>query len=319
MKTWLIVSALTIMCWQKAGAQAIDNLQAYKYINDDRYIRLNYENDFFTATDEYYTQGINLEVVSPAMHRNPLTHVLPVPKHWQTQYGFDIQHNGYTPTNTDNNDIRYGDRPFAGTLMLNTFGLSTDTVNRQRLSSSISTGVIGPLAGAGQMQRSIHKWLGNYTPHGWDNQVANDVILNYEVAYEKQLLSYSRYASLTASALGHAGTLTDKLGLGTTLMLGYFKDPFNNTQARHFTIYAYDHPKVELIGYDATLQGGVFNKESPYTIASYDISRITFQNRWGVVVQYRRIYLEYFQSYLTKEFAGEHDHRWGGIQIAFGF
>ena len=79
------------MCWQKAGAQAIDNLQAYKYINDDRYIRLNYENNLFTATDEYYTQGINLEVASPAMRHNPLTHLLPIPKRWQTQYGLGIQ------------------------------------------------------------------------------------------------------------------------------------------------------------------------------------------------------------------------------------
>lgn len=303
----------------EAGAQAIDNLQAYKNINSDRYIRLNYENDFFTATDEYYTQGISLEVVSPAMKHNPLTWLLPAPGKWQTRYGLGIEHNGYTPTNTDFNDIRYGDRPFAGILVLKTFQLSTDKVHTQRFSSSLSTGVIGPLAGAGQMQRSIHKWLGNYTPHGWDNQVANDVVLNYQLSYEKQLLAYNRYVSFSANGLARFGTLSDKLGIGTTLMLGYFDNPFSNLKAGNFSIYAYDHPEVCIVGYDATLQGGVFDKDSPYTIAVGDVSRITFQNRWGIVLRYRQIHLEYFQSYLTKEFAGQHDHKWGGIQVAVGF
>lgn len=315
----VILAAMMSYAGQCAKAQAIDNLQSYKNINADRYIRLNYENDFFTATDEYYTQGISLEVVSPAMKKNPLTWLLPAPKHWQSRYGLGIEHNGYTPTNTDNNEIRYGDRPFAGTLMLRTFQLSTDAAHKQRFSSALSTGVIGPLAGAGQMQRSIHKWLGNYTPHGWDNQVANDIVLNYQVNYEKQLLRYDKYLSFSANGLARFGTLSDKLGIGSTLMLGYFDNPFGNVKAGQFSIYAYDHPEVCAVGYDATLQGGVFDKDSPYTIAAGDISRITFQNRWGIVLRYRQINLEYFQTYLTKEFEGQHDHKWGGIQVAVGF
>ncbi|MFZ1360313.1 MAG: hypothetical protein WAS28_17585, partial [Saprospiraceae bacterium] len=54
---------------------------------------------------------------------------------------------------------------------------------------------------------------------------------------------------------------------------------------------------------------------SPYTIAGKDIKRITLQQNFGVVMNYKKIYLEYFQSLLSPEFSGEKMHRWGGIKI----
>jgi len=36
-------------------AQNIDNTHGYRHINTDGNSRLRYDNDFFSATDEYYT------------------------------------------------------------------------------------------------------------------------------------------------------------------------------------------------------------------------------------------------------------------------
>jgi len=72
---------------------------------------------------------------------------------------------------------------------------------------------------------------------------------------------------------------------------------------------------VNAIGYDATMQGGVFNRSSPYTIAAKDIKRVTLQQNFGVVLNFRKIYLEYFQSLLSPEFSGGKMHRWGGLKI----
>ncbi len=304
-----------------AKAQEVNNLLSYKSINADRYYRLNYENDFFSATDQYYTQGIHMEVVSPALRKNPLTKLLLHPHYDYIRYGLGAEHDGYTPTSIGSDQILFGDRPFAGCLYLKSFVIAIDPKKKQRFSAALSTGVIGPGAGAMEMQRDIHKWLNNVTPHGWEYQVHNDVILNEELDYEKQLLSYGKYFLLDAEGMARVGTLSDKAGIGTTLMFGYFYSPYESQPEakNHFRIYAYEHPEFALIGYDATLQGGMFNRTSPYTIPSSDISRVVFQNRFGFVVIYQRFHLEYFQSVKSNEYTTGKMHVWGGVQIAFGF
>ncbi|WP_374759086.1 hypothetical protein [Dyadobacter chenwenxiniae] len=42
---------------------------------------------------------------------------------------------------------------------------------------------------------------------------------------------------------------------------------------------------------------------------------MTFQDNFGLVVQCWRIYLEYYQSFLTKEFHTGMEHRWGGVKV----
>jgi lipid A 3-O-deacylase len=264
---------------------------------------------------------VSFEWVPPYVADFPLAKLLLFKHRGYSRYGLAVEEDGYTPTSISNPAILYGDRPFAACLMLKTFDIAIDPVHNQRFSSSISTGVIGQAAGGMQMQTDIHRWLHNITPHGWPNQVHNDVILNYQVNYEKQLITLGHYFSLDAAGMARAGTLSDKAGGGITMMMGYFDSPYKTATAtkNNFRIYAYEHPGVEFIGYDATLQGGVFNHTSPYTVPMSDITRITFNNRFGFVVVYRRLYLEYFQSFLSQEFRTGDFHVWGGVQVAVGF
>jgi lipid A 3-O-deacylase len=302
------------------GAQAIDNALSYKNINGDKYFRINYENDFFSATDKYYTQGFDFELVAPWVQHFPLSKLLVHPVHGYTRYGITIEHEGYTPSSIGSDAILYGDRPFAACFFLKTFQTTIDSARKQRFSTSLSTGIIGPGAGGKEMQVDIHTWLHDMIPHGWQYQISNDAILNYQVDYEKQLVSAGHVFLLNADAMARAGTLSDKASVGGTMMFGYFDSPFGVSLATksNFRIYAYEHPEVDVVGYDATLQGGVFDHSSPYTISPKDLTRITFQNRFGFVVVYRRFYLEYFQSLLSNEFATGNYHVWGGVQVAFG-
>ena len=68
-KTCLIVWSLCV-CSLFANAQAMDNTLSFKNINSDSYYRLNYENDFFSGTDIYYTQGIHMELVARCRSKN---------------------------------------------------------------------------------------------------------------------------------------------------------------------------------------------------------------------------------------------------------
>ncbi|MCD6012754.1 MAG: lipid deacylase LpxR family protein [Flavipsychrobacter sp.] len=316
-----LYTSILILLAATANGQAINNTLSYKNINSDKYFRFNYENDFFSGTDMYYTQGIHAELVTPSLKHFPLSKILVHPKYSYTKYGVAIEHNGYTPSSISSDAILYGDRPFVACLFLKTFRISVDTIKKQRFSSSISTGLMGQGAGGKEMQEGIHKWTSSITPHGWSNQICNDAILNYQVDYEKQLLYWNKIFAMDVHGMARIGTLSTKAALSTTLMLGYFENPFGTQAAKgpEFRIYAYEHPEVSVIGYDATLQGGSFNNTSPYTISSGNTTRAVFQNRFGFVVMYRKLYLEYFQSMHSSDFKTGNYHVWGGIQIAACF
>jgi hypothetical protein len=43
---------------------------------------------------------------------------------------------------------------------------------------------------------------------------------------------------------------------------------------------------------------------------------VVFQNRFGLVINYKSIMLEYWQSFLTREYASGIEPKTGGVQIA---
>jgi hypothetical protein len=248
-------------------------------------------------------------------------HLLWHPAHTDVQYGLAIEHNAYTPNEIDRYAIQYGDRPYAGVLLFKTFLIASDFNKALRTSVSLSTGLIGPGAGGEQMQRTIHHWINYIQPEGWHNQIQNDVVLNYQIDIEKEMIQYRNHFSLSALGSGRLGTLSDKITAGFTMAAGNFKSFFKTDllTSRHFQWYVYDQMTGNVVGYDATLQGGLFNHNSTYTIANSDLNRLTLQNKFGIVLIFQSLYLEYYRTGLTEEFKTGIYHRTGGIQIGFGF
>lgn len=304
-----------------AKAQAVYNTGLERDMQAERYIRLNYQNDFFTATDYYLTQGVILELAHPGLRRFPLSKIMIRPRSWAMKYGIGFEQNGYTPTDYVPAAILYGDRPFAGTLSFKNFAIATDTIRKRRIASALNTGVIGPLAGAGDIQTYIHERTPNAIPHGWHNQVVNDVLINYHASYEQQLLGFGQYLSLSATGSLNVGTVSDKATVGITVLAGIFHNPYlgKATAKSRFRIYLYDHPELSAVAYDATLQGGLFNRNSPYVIRQQDIARIVFRNNCGIVLRAGKLYLEYYQSFMTREFSSGLEMLNGGFQVGCNF
>lgn len=301
-------------------AQKIDNMASFRDINAKRYFRFNYDNDYFASQDEDYTQGYNFELVSPSLQLNPINKLLLKPKNNEMKYGISIEHIGFTPFNIKSPEIQVGDRPFASTIMLKSFAIATDSLNKTRLISSFNIGLIGPGAFGKEMQVGIHKATGNTIPEGWRNQIKNDIVLNYEISYEKQLIRYRNLFSLHSNSKIQLGTLFSNAGLGLTSTFGIINQPFSSSKTKKkFNIYGFAQSMVNVIGYDATLQGGIFNKKSPYIIASQDIERFTAQANFGMILQTRTLYFEYSRALITREFASGTSSKWGGIKVGFTF
>ena len=133
----LLTTAFTILLFSYTSitkAQLIDNSSAFRNINQKSYFRFHYDNDYFTKTDEYYTQGITLDYVHPSVKRFPLTKLLWKPFKTQPQYGVSFNLFGYTPTTILSDSILYGDRPFNANISLKTFLIQVDDIHKQQIS-----------------------------------------------------------------------------------------------------------------------------------------------------------------------------------------
>ncbi len=323
-----IIFLFFLVLWLRPGwssAQRSAPTDAFRSIpNDKGYFRFHYDNDFFARaiTDRYYTQGYSFEAGSPVFEKNPLSKILLRFKGSKPNYGLAFEHFGFTPTSIRSNQILVGDRPFAGVILLKSFATSVDTLHKQRLSSVLSTGMIGPAAFAGRMQATIHGWTGDADPQGWQYQIRNDVAINYELNHERQLLEVPNIVSIHSNAQLRLGTLSDKLLAGFTVALGRFDSPLTSSfqrSGRNFQFYLYSQSLGAVVGYDASLQGGLFNRNSPYTLNASELNRFTFQTNYGIVVSFWKIYAEYYRTYLSKEFKTGHEHSWGGVKLGVAF
>lgn len=300
-----------------AWSQKIDNTLAIRDMSDNNYFRFHYDNDYFTATDIYYTQGYSFELTSKFFRKNPVNYTFLKLKNSAFLYGLSLEHIGYAPTTIKSDSILYGDRPFAASIVLKSFFVATDTIRKSRLASALSLGIIGPGAFGKETQVRIHEWIGDEIPHGWQHQIKNDVVLNYEIAHEKELLRLRNLFYLNSNAKLRLGTMNTNVSGGFTAAFGKVNAPFASGKNNKFQVYAYFQPMLTVIGYDATLQGGLFNRKSPYTIADSAISRVTLQQNYGIVLQFKKLYFEYSRAELTKEFRTGNYHKWGGFRIGF--
>lgn len=298
-----------------AQTQTINNTFSYRDINGERNLRYLYENDFFAATDELYTQGINLQYTSTSLSKFFISRLLVKPKDYTSNYTIGLQHNGYTPQSIQDPNIRLEDRPYAAAFMLQFSNTAIHPSKKIRISSILSAGVLGYIAGGEWMQKTIHRNLDNVAPRGWQYQIANDVALNYRLQVENNIISVGNYFSLNTTAGVDVGTLLNQASAGINFSVGIFNSQYQETDGNtNFSVRLYSHPQINAVGYDATLQGGVLG-DSPHTFTDNEIERIIYSNRFGINLQVKRLYLEYFYQTRTKNFKQGKTHSWGGIAV----
>ena len=99
-------------------------------------------------------------------------------------------------------------------------------------------------------------------------------------------------------------------------MVGKLINTYDEYSTNHkFSFHVYGHIATNAVVHDATLQGGLINRKSQYTIASKYINRLVLQNRIGLVVRSGAVTLEYWQSFLTREFKTGIEPKTGGLQL----
>ena len=295
----------------------------------ENYIRFNYENDFFTATDRYYTQGIQLTVVHPFIKYSPLSKTLIRLKNATSNYyGATLEQNCFTPVSIRHEEIFYNERPFTGTFSL-AHQLTSLNYNKQiALKTQLEIGGIGKCARCEDEQKAIHRALVNIQPQGWEYQLSNDIILNYKIGVEKGIINTNYFQTIAQTSV-RLGSLYSDVSAGLNVRVGLFTNYFKNlglqknyinaSKLSKYKIYVVVKSNAKAVAYNATLQGGAFNNNNVYTLNANQITRVVYDASAYIVLAYKHFSVEYGYAYTTKEFENGVDHGWGKCTFISNF
>jgi hypothetical protein len=268
-----------------------------------------------------------MEYVHQYLHNSPLKFLLlSFPKKAVNEYGISLAIDAFTPVDIKQKEIIENDRPYAGYIMAGHFVISTQAAKSRRLTSRLNLGIIGPESQTKDIQKGLHALLHCAQPQGWNNQIKRDIILDYSLQLEKALFPLTKNIEIIAQGNVRVGTLYNNIGLGGKIrigkMNGYFTDshpslasgkPLYLTQK--VRLYGYVQINTKLNAYNATLQGGFFNKESPHIIKQEQVERIILERKSGLVCGYENISIEIGQTNLTREFKTGRLHSWGYLTL----
>ncbi|MEI6454696.1 MAG: lipid A deacylase LpxR family protein [bacterium] len=300
-------------------------------LSRERFLKISLDNDIFDYTDRFFTNGIRIDLIHPSLSGNPAGRVtIPYWGSGMNYYGLSIVQNLYTPSTTKSGGIIYGDRPYASYLYLGSFKITNDPVKRFRMTSEIDLGIIGPYSLGEYVQKSFHgAFPSNSEPLGWEYQIKNDLVLNYSVTFDKGILS-EKWINFNLVSTAMLGTLYTNISGGLLLRAGWMNPYFSNLGISKRSKLKQNHlhqaqgyfflkGSGKVVGYDATLEGGLLNRSSVYTIPGSEISHLVFQTSVGLVISYGGFQIEAEQFLLSPEFSEGLWHKWGHIGLTFCF
>jgi len=295
--------------------------------SSDKILAGTFANDATFRTDYYFTQGISANLVHPDLRKSPVNKILlGNKKRGLHYYGLKVAYDGFTPLSIEDQNIRYGDRPYAAYIYATQYKIQMNAIKKQRLTSGLDLGFMGPGAGTRAFQTKVHEWLDAPAPQGWQYQVKTDLVLGYNAVYEKGLISRFKAAELIGTAGASLGTLYTHAQTGLLLRTGKMNGYFQNLGIAHrqnrinlqrFQFYAQGRVNGKLVGYNATLQGGLLNRNSVYTIKAPDIKRTVLQKSAGLVGAYKGICFESSVVWLSPEFRNGRSHKYMFFELRF--
>ncbi|MDX2430199.1 MAG: DUF2219 family protein [Bacteroides sp.] len=291
----------------------------------DQHISFAWENDLYYQRDYYYTNGFQIEFFHDKLQKSPINWILiPTGKknEWLRYSGLQLRQEIFTPKDLAADSISAGDHPYSSTLTLSQISIVNMPDRLMRFVSELRLGVMGP-ASLGFKTQELGHSVSNPSrpPKGWDYQLQNDFIINYDIQIEKGIFSKD-LASFGFKGKSRLGTLHTDLEAGLWFLLdarkGYF-NRFGPSGEPGLNVVFKLSAGARYIFYDATLQGGVFNKTSPYVIPSDNLSRWIGNIDLSLTFELLAHQLEFYTQIASPRFHLAAPHGWMGIAYKYWF
>ena len=186
-------------------------------------------------------------------------------------------------------------------------------------------GMLGPPSFAKQTQIFFHDLIKNPRPMGWDYQLPTDLLLNYNIGVEKQLAGIKNISFIGGAEL-FFGSMKDALSFHLLLQIGNKNGYFSGLTNQYF---AANKPELsvslrtsaDLILYNALLEGGIFNKESPvrnsHSKSGTSLQRLRTTGSLDLFILFstKKFAVSLTQKTVSTEFKGYGSHSIGNISI----
>lgn len=215
------------------------------------------------------------------------------------------------------------DRPYAGWSYVSIF-FEAETILDRYIKHEFSVGCVGPCSQAEEIQTEWHELFGFIEPQGWDLQINNLLVLQYFLEYKTNRHQIIPNVSLHPRYKLSLGTAFNDISFGGEFIIG---DESNETinkptyKYKKWEWQAFIHNDIKLVAYNATLEGSMFNDNSPHKVSP---SRVLLENGLGIRLKYNDKYsFEY--RFVGKSTENEEqswkfwDHKYGSFEFGFGF
>lgn len=294
-------------------------------------LKISFENDFLNfrgdGTDRYFTNGLRIDYFFKKQKIKFPSSLLLKISNDKNLYSWSVAQYMFTPSSIDVANIQYNDRPYAGALFAIHSLSSFDYTNRLKLSSQIFFGVMGPMSLAEETQIFVHSTFNYPRPKGWANQVPNDIIINYNIQLEKELIYISGKLLISGNIETFNGTLYNAMGAGFMMKVGRINNYFRennaeNTMLNHKTqFYVFMKPAARVIYSNALLEGGIITNinqaHKGYILNKDQIERLNVFADVGVIYERPKFGLAIMQKMRTSDFKGGNAMEVGSISLNF--
>ena len=284
------------------------------------------DNDSYLAqgSDRYYTNGLFIYYRTALANENLKSGLEKMRLEISAGQKMFNPRSGFSPNPATQ------DRPFAGYLYAGG-ALSWFHSDESSLKASVEIGTTGPNSLAQDAQELLHRTTGFYKPEGWAYQIKNELALNLGLQYSKLLYRpENKSTDFSFEGYARAGTTFSGLGAGILFRAGNINQLFNSaytnslignnltTKAlvkREFFFYA--KPQLNVVAYDATIQGSLFNNDSPVTFGA---KPVVFAQQFGLDYSSQRFTIDFGVIFKTKEIkSAAKAHQYGSITMYYRF
>ncbi|MBO9731915.1 MAG: lipid A deacylase LpxR family protein [Chitinophaga sp.] len=240
-------------------------------------------------------------------------------------FEWDLMQVMITPNQIADSSFIPADFYYAGALFA-THGLTSyNPEKKYSFHSELVFGVLGPWALAKESQTFFHHLIGYQPPRGWEYQVPNAPLLNYNFTFEAMLWNPIKSLEILGGLNAKTGTMTTAVGAWSYIRYGLFNPYFGNRDLttavrRRFQLYVMARPQFTFTAYNALLQGGIFKSEDT-NFEQLDGNRQTHMRRWSIGMDYgigiviNRMSLLYTQKTRTEWMSGTGKHSVGNITL----
>ena len=305
------------------------------------------ENDkYFAGTDEHYTNGFKLSVLSTDL-RSFTDDSVPAPVRGLSRLlgglisddkpyklGLSLGQNIYTPQDTATPLYQPDDRPYAAWLYLGVafqvYHPPATVGGTARLDVfEVTAGMVGPAALGQEVQNGFHDLIGAEHAQGWDNQIHNEPGLNLVYERKYRFSTADARTGWGADFIPHAGlslgNVSTYANAGFELRAGYRlpadfgsnlirpSGDSNSLRRAPFNIFLFAAADGRAVLRDITLDGNTF-EDSP----SIDKKPLVADLYAGLGFGTASWQLTYAQAYRTIEFQGQDERSvFGSISVSF--